>query len=132
MDLSQGITAAEVVNTYSQQDLAKVLIEYGDDEYANSIARNIVMARDEKFLTRTKELVEIIERSVPGIYKRKKIHFATKTFQALRIEVNQELKTLESFLSQAVETLRPGGRLAIITFHSGEDVIVKSALRENA
>ena len=132
MDMTQGPTAADVVNTYSQQDLMKVLQEYGDEQYANSIARNIVTARQDSPLKSTSELVAIIERSVPGMYKRKKIHPATKTFQALRMEVNQELKTLESFLSQAVEVLRPGGRLAIITFHSGEDALVKRALRENA
>jgi 16S rRNA (cytosine1402-N4)-methyltransferase len=132
MDLTQGITAADVVNTYSEQELLNVLRAFGDEKYANSIVRNIILARLDQPLTRTKELVEIIERSVPGIYKRKKIHPATKTFQALRIEVNQELKNLSSFLSQAIEILKPGGRLAIITFHSGEDLMVKRALRENA
>jgi 16S rRNA (cytosine1402-N4)-methyltransferase len=132
MDMSQGITAAEIVNTYSQQDLARIFKEFGDEQYANSIARNIIAGRVDSPLTRTSELVEIIERSVPGMYKRKKLHPATKTFQALRIEVNQELKDLGSFLSQAVEILKPGARLAIITFHSGEDALVKSVLRENA
>ncbi|EKD46598.1 MAG: Ribosomal RNA small subunit methyltransferase H [uncultured bacterium] len=132
MDLTRGITAADVVNTYSQQDLMRIFKEFGDEQYAHSIARNIVSQREEKLFSRTSELVELIERSVPGMYKRKKLHPATKTFQALRIEVNQELKTLEMFLFQAVEVLRPGGRLAVITFHSGEDALVKHALRENA
>jgi len=132
MDLSQGITAADVVNTYDEQALIKILKEFGDEQYAHSIVRNIIAQRDEKPFTRTSELVELIERSVPGIYKRKKIHCATKTFQALRIEVNQELKTLDLFVSQAIEMLKPGGRLAIITFHSGEDALVKWTLRENA
>ena len=132
MDLTQGITAAEVVNTYAEQDLIRILKEFGDEQYAHSIVRNIIAERTEKPFTRTVELVELIERSVPGMYKRKKLHCATKTFQALRIEVNQELETLESFLSQAVEVLKPGGRLAVITFHSGEDALVKYALRENA
>ena len=132
MDMSKGITAAEVLNTYSEHDLARILKEFGNEQYANSIARKIVAKRVEKPFTWTSELVETIEHSVPGVYKRKKIHYATKTFQALRIEVNRELETLGSFLSQAVETLKPGGRLAIITFHSGEDSLVKHKFRENA
>ena len=132
MDLTKGITAAEVVNTYGEQDLIRILKEFGDEQYAHSIVRNIIVQRSIKPLTRTIELVELIERSVPPTYKRKKLHCATKTFQALRIEVNQELETLGLFLSQAVEMLKPGARLAIITFHSGEDALVKYALRENA
>lgn len=132
MDMSSGITAADVVNTYEEQDLIKILKEFGDEQYAHAIVRKIVAERGEKLFTRTAELVDLIERSVPAMYKRKKIHCATKTFQALRIEVNQELKTLDSFLSQAVEILKPGARLAIITFHSGEDALVKWTLRENA
>ncbi|NTW27180.1 MAG: 16S rRNA (cytosine(1402)-N(4))-methyltransferase RsmH [Candidatus Moranbacteria bacterium] len=132
MNLNEGITAADVVNTYAEQDLIRILKEFGDEQYAHSIVRNVVIQRAEKPLTRTSELVELIERSVPGMYKRKKLHCATKTFQALRIEVNQELKTLDLFLAQAIEMLRPGGRLAIITFHSGEDALVKYTLRENA
>jgi 16S rRNA (cytosine1402-N4)-methyltransferase len=132
MDMSKGITAAEVLNTYSEKDLARILKEFGNEQYADSIARKIVTKRGDMPFTWTSELVETIERSVPGIYKRKKIHYATKTFQALRIEVNRELEALGSFLSQAVETLKPGGRLAVITFHSGEDSLVKYAFRENA
>lgn len=132
MDMTSGITAADVINTYEPKELVRVLKEFGDEQYASSIVRNIVAQRSEKLFTRTSELVELIERSVPGMYKRKKIHPATKTFQALRIEVNQELKTLDLFLSQAVEMLVPGGRLAVITFHSGEDALVKWTLRENA
>ena len=132
MDLSKGITAKEIVNTYSEQELLRVLKEFGDEQYARSIVRNIIAERVEKEFTRTSELVELIERSVPAMYKRKKLHCATKTFQALRIEVNQELEKLDSFLSQAIEMLTPKGRLAIITFHSGEDAKVKYLLRENA
>ena len=132
MDLSQGITAAEVVNSYDEDDLIRILKEYGDESYARSIVRSILAEREKKPFSRTSELVGVIERSVPGQYKRKKIHPATKTFQALRIEVNRELKSLEAFLSQATQILKPGGRLAIITFHSGEDAMVKHAFRENA
>ncbi|HAR99693.1 MAG: Ribosomal RNA small subunit methyltransferase H [Candidatus Moranbacteria bacterium GW2011_GWC2_37_73] len=132
MDMTKGITAAEIVNTYDEQDLIRVLKEFGDEKYASSIVRNIIAERSIKPFSYTAELVEIIERSVPGMYKRKKIHPATKTFQALRIEVNKELEALSSFLSQAVEILKTNGRLAIITFHSGEDALVKWTLRENA
>lgn len=132
MDQTKGIIAADVVNTYSEKELARVLKEYGDEQYARSIAKNIVKARDKDLLTRTSELVGIIGRSVPPSYKNKKIHFATRTFQALRMEVNHEKKFLGSFLSQAVEVLKSHGRLAIITFHSGEDALVKHTLRENA
>jgi len=132
MDQTSGITASEVLNTYDEKELERILKELADEKYAHSIAKNIVARRKEKPITWTSELVEIIEHSVPSIYKRKKIHYATKTFQALRIEVNRELESLDSFLSQAIEVLKPNGRLAIITFHSGEDSLVKYAFRENA
>ncbi|HEX8974429.1 MAG TPA: 16S rRNA (cytosine(1402)-N(4))-methyltransferase RsmH [Patescibacteria group bacterium] len=132
MDQTKGITASGVVNTYAEQELARILKEYGDEQYARAIAKNIVAEREKAPFESTSQLVALIERSVPPAYRHKKIHFATKTFQALRIEVNQELESLKSFLFQAVEILKPGGRLAIITFHSGEDALVKHTLRENA
>lgn len=132
MDLSKGIRASEVVNSYSEDELVRILKEYADEKYARSIARNIVLHRTHKPIVRTIELVEIIEKSVPGEYRRKKIHPATKTFQALRIEVNKELESLQKFLSDSVDVLRSGGRMAIITFHSGEDAMVKHFMRENA
>ena len=132
MNITRGITAAEVLNTYEEKELERILKELADEQYAHSIAKNIVARRKENPITWTSELVEIIEHSVPSIYKRKKIHYATKTFQALRIEVNRELESLGSFLSQAIEMLKPCGRLAIITFHSGEDSMVKHFFRENA
>jgi len=132
MDQTKGIIAADVLNTYSEKELARVLREYGDEQYAKTIARNIVRARDKNLLVRTSELVEIVRHSVPPAYKNKKLHFATKTFQALRMEVNHEKESLDSFLSQAVEVIKSHGKLAIITFHSGEDALVKHVLRENA
>lgn len=132
MDRSQGITAADILNTYDKEKLEKILKEFGNEQYAVSIVRSIIARRKEKLFTCTSELVETIERSVPPAYKHKKIHYATKTFQALRIEVNRELESLGSFLSQAVEVLKSHGRLAIITFHSGEDALVKHTLRKNA
>ena len=132
MDMQAQLTAQAVVNDYSQQDLVRVLKEYGDEQYANSIVAKIIAARSQQSITRTSQLVAIIEAGVPGQYKRKKIHPATKTFQALRMEVNQELESLRSFLFQAIEVLKPGGRLAVITFHSGEDTLVKHWFRANA
>lgn len=132
MDMAKGQTAADILNTYDEQELARILKEFGDERHARTIARNITTERKKNQILRTSQLVSIIERSVSGEYKRKKIHFATKTFQALRIEVNRELESLGSFLSQAVELLEPSCRLAIITFHSGEDALVKYKFRENA
>ena len=132
MDQTRGITAAEVLNTYDEKELERILKELADEKYARSIAGHIVARRKENPITWTSELIEIIGNSVPAEYKRKKIHYATKTFQALRIEVNRELESLDSFLSQAIEVLKSDGRLAIITFHSGEDSLVKYAFRENA
>jgi 16S rRNA (cytosine1402-N4)-methyltransferase len=132
MDARSAITAGDVVNTYSEQQLRTVLQEYGEEKYAASIARAITRARSDRQITRTLELVEIIEHAVPPAYKHKKLHAATKTFQALRIEVNGELEMLWPFLTQAVDVLAKGARLAVITFHSGEDSIAKQFMRENA
>lgn len=132
MDARSDLTAADVVNTYSEEQLRTVLQEYGEEKYAASIARAITRSRIDQQITRTLQLVDIIEKAVPPAYRHKKLHFATKTFQALRIEVNGELEMLRPFLTQAVDVLAPGGRLAVITFHSGEDSIVKKFMRENA
>ncbi len=132
MNMQSQLTAETVVNDYSQQEITRILRQYGDEQYAQSIAQKIMVARGEQRITRTSQLVSIIESAVPGSYRRKKINCATKAFQALRMEVNNELESLRSFLFQAIESLRPGGRLAIITFHSGEDVLVKHWFRENA
>lgn len=131
-DQKTGLTAKDIVNNYNQRELEKVFKEYGEEKYAARIARAIVFRRVSKPIERTLELVSIIEKSVPAFYKRQKIHFATKTFQALRIEVNQELENLKKFLPEAIGALKRKGRLVIITFHSGEDRIVKSIFRENA
>lgn len=132
MNMEEKLTAEKIVNEYSQAELVRILAEYGDEQYANSIVRKIMVTRQQWRITRTLQLVSIVESAVPGDHRRKKIHAATKTFQALRMEVNQELQALRSLLFQAVEILKPGGRLAIITFHSGEDGLVKHWLRENA
>jgi 16S rRNA (cytosine1402-N4)-methyltransferase len=132
MDQRSELTAEKVINTYSQEQLAKIIREYSDEKFASKIASKIVEARIKKEITTTKELVDVIAKAIPEKFKHQKIHFATKTFQALRIEVNRELTILETFVSQAVEMLKPKGRLAVITFHSGEDAIIKKAFRENA
>ncbi|MEI7621670.1 MAG: 16S rRNA (cytosine(1402)-N(4))-methyltransferase RsmH, partial [Candidatus Moraniibacteriota bacterium] len=132
MDRRTELTAEKVVNEYSHGELARILREFGDEQYASSIAHKIVFSREQEKIATVFQLVAVIESAVPGAYKRKKIHPATKTFQALRMEVNQELEALRSFLSQAVEVLKVGARLAIITFHSGEDALVKHWMRENA
>lgn len=132
MNMTAKLTAQEIVNEYSQAQLTRVLREYGDEQYASSIARKIVEVRGQEKIGRTSQLVSIIEAVVPGSYKRKKIHCATKTFQALRMETNQELESLRLFLFQAIEVLKPGGQLAIIAFHSCEDALIKNWFRENA
>lgn len=132
MDRKRELTAERVVNEYSEDNLKKILLEFGDEKYANRIAGKICKEREIKKITRTLELVSIIEKAVPAAYRYGKISYATKTFQALRIEVNNELNVLKKMISEGVELLASGGRLAIITFHSGEDRIVKNVFREYA
>ena len=119
-----GISARDVVNTYSQDELANILFKYGEEKFARRIAANIVLARQEKPIETTGELVEIIKASYPKS-KMRDSHPARKTFQAIRIEVNAELDVLEKTLDDALDCLNPGGRISIITFHSLEDRIVK-------
>ncbi len=125
------LTAAQVINSYPEKSLIKILREYGGEKLAVPIAKKIVLIRKNKPIITTHQLVKIIKQSVPEKYKHQKIHFATKTFQAIRMEVNNEIDNLKSFLSQAVEMLDNGGRIVIISFHSGEDKIVKNFFREN-
>lgn len=132
MDNTTGIAAAEIVNDYAQQDLVRILQEFGDEKYAQKIAKGIVRERAVKKIETTLELAAVIEKSVPEKYKHQRIHAATRTFQALRMEVNRELESISAFLTQAVDVLSPGGKLAVITFHSGEDLISKKFFRENA
>jgi len=125
------LTAADIVNKYSEKDIAKILYD-GEEKFARSIAKNIVMARVKKPIITTTDLVAIIRRAMPPKYRfQSKSHFATDTFRALRIKVNDEINNLENVLPQAVQVLSPGGRLVIITFHSLEDRIVKNYFRNN-
>lgn len=127
------LTAMTIVNTFSQEEIEKILRDYGDESEGRRIGRAIVMARERKPIATTDELSALIEDAYPkGKRYRLKIHPATKTFQALRIAVNQEYGHLERFLTEAVKRLCPGGRLAIMTFHSGEDRIVSQFFKSQA
>lgn len=128
----EGKTAAEIVNNWPENDLIKILKEYGEERFAERIAKKICEVRRKRTIQRTLELVEIIAQVVPEKYKHQKIHFATRTFQALRIAVNDELNNLKAVLPQAVELLLPGGRLAVISFHSLEDRIVKQFFKQES
>jgi 16S rRNA (cytosine1402-N4)-methyltransferase len=131
MDTDQALNAREIVNQYSEEALSKILYIYGEERYARSIARSIIRYRREKQIETTLELVDIIKSSVPARYSREK-HPARRSFQALRIAVNEELDALEEILPVALDYLLTGGRLCIITFHSLEDRIVKQFMQEKA
>ncbi|MCD7722501.1 MAG: 16S rRNA (cytosine(1402)-N(4))-methyltransferase RsmH [Clostridiales bacterium] len=124
-----GLSAYDVVNTYTEQQLSEIIWKYGEEKYSRSIAKNIVKARETAPVKTTFELVNIIKGSVPASEMRKK-HPARKTFQAIRIEVNSELETLKAALDNCFESLAPGGVLAVITFHSLEDRMVKEKLAD--
>ena len=128
MDREEGLTAAGVVNTWSQEELRRIISQYGEERYAPQIAGAIVRHRADKPIETTLELVEIIKSAMPGKALREKQHPAKRTFQAIRIAVNDELSSVDRMLQRAVPRLRPGGRLAVITFHSLEDRIVKTGL----
>ena len=132
MDTSAPLSAYEVVNTWSQEELRRILYEYGEERYAPAIAKAIVRARETAPVNTTLELVEIIRGAMPPAALREKQHPAKRSFQAIRIAVNGELEALPPMLEAAVDGLNPGGRLAVITFHSLEDRIVKRALAEQA
>ena len=126
MDKTQSLTAKKVVNTYSEEELANIIYEYGEERFSRQIAKNICIARKEKEIETTEELVKIIEKSMPAFAK-KEGHPAKRTFQAIRIEVNNEIKPLYNTARKCIELLKNEGRLCIITFHSLEDRAVKNA-----
>jgi 16S rRNA (cytosine1402-N4)-methyltransferase len=130
MDTSQDLTAREIVNEWPERELGTVFRRYGEERYAKQIARAIVRQRKEQPFERTGELVDTIKASIPSPARFGEGHPAKRVFQALRIAVNDELSSLEAALPAALEMLRPGGRLAVIAFHSLEDRIVKQFLRE--
>lgn len=128
MDRDEGLTAADVVNTWSQEELKRILFQYGEERYAPQIAAAIVRRREERPIATTLELVEIIKGAMPARALKEKQHPAKRSFQAIRIAVNDELGSVERMIDRAVPRLNKGGRLAVITFHSLEDRIVKTGL----
>ena len=131
MDQRQEMTARDIVNDYSERELFRVIRDYGEDKFAKNIAKHIVAAREKQPIETTGQLTEIIRQSIPMKFQKKSGHPAKRTFQAIRIELNRELDVLRETLDDMIELLNPGGRLCIITFHSLEDRIVKSAFRKN-
>lgn len=132
MDASQTLSAKDVVNTYDENTLYTIIRDYGEENFAKVIAKNIVQARQKAPIETCGQLVQVIERSVPYGARKKGSHPAKRTFQALRIEVNKELDGLDDFLRDAVSVLKEDGRLAVITFHSLEDRIVKHCFADLA
>lgn len=128
----EGLSAYDVINTYSMEDLRRILRSYSEEKFAGNIARNIVKTRETNPIKTTFELVEIIKASIPAAARREGGHPAKRTFQAIRIEVNGELTALEDFVDKSLSMLGAGGRLAVISFHSLEDRIVKQKFAEQA
>lgn len=131
MDQRQEQTAKDIVNTYSESDLYRIIRDYGEDKFAKNIAKHICLARAEKTINTTGELTEIIKRAIPMKIRATGGHPAKRTFQALRIELNHELDVLRDSLDGMIDLLNDGGRICIITFHSLEDRIVKTIFRRN-
>ena len=129
MDKSQTLTAKQVINEYPEEKLANLIYEYGEERFSRQIAKNICIERKKHVIKTTKQLVEIIEKSIPKS-KQKDGHPAKRTFQAVRIEVNNELEPLHNTVIDSINCLKSGGRLCIITFHSLEDRAVKNAMIE--
>ena len=128
MDRSEGLTAADVVNGWSQDELRRILLQYGEERYAGLIAAAIVRRRADKPIETTLELVDVIKNAMPGKALKEKQHPAKRSFQAIRIAVNDELTAVDKMICAAVPRLNKGGRLAVISFHSGEDRLVKNGL----
>jgi len=126
----QTESAADIVNKYSEDELKELISFLGEEQFAGNIAKNIVRTRREKPVVMTEELVNVISRSVPEWYKHRKIHFATKTFQALRIAVNDELESIRKGLTAAIDILKPGGRLVVIAFQGLENKVAKEVFKE--
>jgi 16S rRNA (cytosine1402-N4)-methyltransferase len=131
MDARQPVTAAELLNSASQEELADILFYYGEERQARRIAAAIVAARQDNPLTGTEQLVRLVEQAVPVRFHPKKIHVATRVFQALRITVNKELENLSLVLTDGADLLKPGSRFCAISFHSLEDRLVKRAFLQN-
>ena len=130
MDNRQSLTAKEIINEYAEKDLYRIIRDYGEDQFAKNIAKHIVRAREIKPITTTFELNEIIKAAIPARMRKTGGHPSKKTFQAIRIECNRELEVLRDTLDDMIDLLKPGGRLCIITFHSLEDRMVKTAFKK--
>lgn len=130
MNKSDVLTAFDIVNKYSEEELVKIFFEYGEEKFSKRIAKNICEKRKEKEIQTTIELVEVIKEAMPSKALKEKQHPAKRVFQAIRIEVNQELTLLKKAVIDSIKSLKPGGRLAIITFHSLEDKIVKHTFED--
>lgn len=130
MDLRQSLTAKEIVNEYPEMELYRIIRDYGEDNFAKNIAKHIAQARKVKPIETTGELSEIIKAAIPAKVRATGGHPSKRTFQAIRIECNKELEVLKNSLEDLIDMLKPGGRLCIITFHSLEDRIVKSAFKK--
>jgi len=126
------LTAEYIINKWQEKEIEAILREYGDERFSGKIAKEIVRARKDKKIKTTFELIDVIKRSIPVWYQKKRIHFATRTFQALRITTNDEFGNIKQGLEQAVKSLKKGARIVIISFHSSEDRIVKLFLKEKA
>ncbi len=131
MDRERLLSAKEAVNTYRKEELARIIREYGEENFASNIAKHIVNEREKGPIETTGQLAEIVEQAIPAKVRKGKKGFAKKTFQAIRIEVNSELDVLRDSIDTMIDLLNPGGRLCVITFHSLEDRIVKNAFRRN-
>lgn len=131
MDQREERTAADIVNSYDEMELYRIIRDYGEDRFAKNIAKHIVKAREEHPIETTGELAEIIKGAIPAKVRATGGHPAKRTFQAIRIELNRELAVLEASIDTMIDLLKPGGRLSIITFHSLEDRIVKTRFRIN-
>lgn len=130
--MKNPLTVAEIINQWPEKELEKIIEEYGEEKFARQIAKKIAETREDKKIETTFELKEIIGQAIPGKFQHGGIHYATRTFQALRIAVNGELDNLEQALPKALDMLEPGGRLVVISFHSLEDRIVKNFFRDKA
>lgn len=131
MDQRQTLTAADIVNGYSEYDIYRMIRDYGEDKFAKNIAKHIVKAREEQPIATTKQLADIIGGAIPMKVQKTGGHPAKRTFQAIRIEVNDELNVLKESLDSMIERLNPSGRICVITFHSLEDRIVKTKFKDN-
>lgn len=131
MDRRQRFTARDLLNTYSEMELYRIIRDYGEEKFAKNIAKHIVAAREEREIETTGQLTEIIKRAIPAKIRMNGGHPAKRTFQAIRIELNRELEVLQDSLEDMIDLLNPGGRICIITFHSLEDRIVKSIYKKS-